>query len=45
LTCPDDVNQWFWGGHLAHVSHAWPVRVRVRVTRSDLWLWGMTTVH
>jgi hypothetical protein len=23
-TCPDDVNQWFWGGHLAHVSHAGP---------------------
>jgi hypothetical protein len=22
LTCPDDVNQWFWGGHLAHVSDA-----------------------
>jgi hypothetical protein len=22
LTCPDDDNQWFWGGHLAHVSHA-----------------------
>jgi hypothetical protein len=29
LTCPDDDNQWFWGGHLAHVSH----------TGSDLW-WG-----
>jgi hypothetical protein len=29
LTCPDDVNQWFWGSHLAHVSHA----------GSDLW-WG-----
>jgi hypothetical protein len=28
LTCPDDViNQWFWGGHLARVSHA----------GSDLW--------
>jgi hypothetical protein len=22
LTCPDDDNQWFWVGHLAHVSHA-----------------------
>jgi hypothetical protein len=22
LTCPDGDNQWFWGGHLAHVSHA-----------------------
>jgi hypothetical protein len=21
LTWPDDDNQWFWGGHLAHVSH------------------------
>jgi hypothetical protein len=20
LKCPDDVNQWFWGGHLGHVS-------------------------
>jgi hypothetical protein len=29
LTCPDDANQWFWGGHLALVSHA----------GSDLW-WG-----
>jgi hypothetical protein len=28
LTCPDDVNEWFWGGHLVHVSHA----------GSDLWL-------
>jgi hypothetical protein len=27
LTCPDDVNQWFWGGHLVHVSRA----------GSDLW--------
>jgi hypothetical protein len=27
LTCPDGDNQWFWGGHLAHVSHA----------GSDLW--------
>jgi hypothetical protein len=22
LTCPYDDNQWFWDGHLAHVSHA-----------------------
>jgi hypothetical protein len=28
LTCPDDVNQRFWGGHLIHVSRA----------GSDLWL-------
>jgi hypothetical protein len=23
LTCPYGDNQWFWDGHLAHVSHAW----------------------
>jgi hypothetical protein len=28
LTCPEDDNQWFWGSHLAHVSHA----------GSDMWL-------
>jgi hypothetical protein len=28
LTCPDDDNQWFWGGHLAHMGCA----------ESDLWL-------
>jgi hypothetical protein len=28
LTCPDDDNQWFWGGHLVHVSWA----------GSDMWL-------
>jgi hypothetical protein len=22
LACPNDDNQWFWGGHQAHVSHA-----------------------
>jgi hypothetical protein len=27
LSCPDDVNQWLWGGHLVDVSHA----------GSDLW--------
>jgi hypothetical protein len=27
LACPNDDNQWFWGGHQAHVSHA----------GSDLW--------
>jgi hypothetical protein len=29
LTCSDDVNQWFWSGHIAHVCHG----------GSDLW-WG-----
>jgi hypothetical protein len=38
LTCPDDVNQWFWGGHLAHVSHAGPDSEKyfsVRIICSD----------
>jgi hypothetical protein len=38
LTCPDGDNQWFWGGHLAHVGRAIRIiREPRRVSDDEVW--------